>query len=480
MRLVFMLGLLLFSNLSLANEWLQNWMRQEPAASLPRNSQHVLLMPLDGGPGEQRHRADQLLTPASLEKLLTTWMALELLGPSFQWTTRVMGEGQRQGNRWQGDLYLTFNGDLDLSEEAIWKMLRDLRAQGIKTLDGDWVLDGRFFNWPAPEALHFPDLGNNPHAPYLMQPSPYLINYGLHRVQLARDPQLGMTSWITPPTLDLTINWTQANTSTAACNRLPRPSWSTSRVSRTALSLQVQNTLPVGCEVSIYGHWQSPADYSMALVAYLWAELGGELTGQVRLAQEQDPVPVRQLTAHTSDTLAETIRHINKWSNNVVTRQLYLNLGARIWRDLAEDDLSAARLGSLEWLAERLGNVEGLYIDNGSGLSRQSRISPEQLGQALLQMRDSRYFPELKASMPLMAQEGTVHNRWRNTSVAGQGRLKTGRLNGINGVAGFVDDHTGRAWLAVLLISGQPSADGWRWMEKLLLDLHQNPPRVKP
>lgn len=469
-------SVLLWANVVVGSTWLAQWMQQEPAASLPAQQQQVLLLPLDGGPGAQRHRTQTQVTPASLEKLLTTWMALELLGPSFQWTTSVLAQGQRQGQHWQGDLYLNFTGDPVFSEEGLWKMLRDIRAQGIQTIDGDWVLDGRFFAWPEAEALHFPDRGSNPHAPYLSLPSPYLINYGLHRIQLGRDAQLGMTTWVTPPTLDVNVRWTEANVANSACNRLPRPSWSTTGVSSRAIAIQVQNTLPMGCDISLYGHWQTAEQYAQALVGHLWAELGGELRGQVRLANAQDPEPTRQLAVHNSPTLSEVIRQVNKWSNNVVTRQLYINLGARRWRELADNDLAAAQKGSHLWLSDYLTDAEGLFIDNGAGLSRESRISPEQLGQALLHMRKSRYFPELQASMPLIAQEGTVHNRWRNTSMVGQGRLKTGRLNGINGVAGFVDDHTGRSWLVVLLISGQTSAQGWAWMEKLLLDLHQNPP----
>ena len=456
---------------------LREWMQQVPVVqSIPMNRQYVRLELVDEPQGVLRHQAEIPVAPASLEKILTSWIALETLGPSFQWQTAVMAEGYRQDDRWVGDVYLRFDGDPLFSEQALWYLLSDLRAQGIREITGDWILDGRFFNWPEAEALNFSDRGRNPHAPFLVPPSPYLINFNLHRIQLRHDPDLGVMAWVTPATLNLQVDWSEAGVVDQPCDEVPRPAWTTLNHTETQLELSVQNNLPLGCETTLWGHWQSPAVYAQQLVQTHWAGLGGRLGGVVRVAEDGDIQPLRELAAHESLPLSETLRQLNKWSNNPVTRQLFLNLGARLWRDLAEDDLTAAQKGSAQWLSERLGGDEAIFLENGAGLSRQSRITLNQLGLALVQMQHSRYFPELMTALPLIAEDGTLQQRWTDSPLAGQGRLKTGQLDGVQAVAGYVNDHTGRTWQVVLLVQGQSGWRGWQWLEALLQHLYQAPP----
>jgi D-alanyl-D-alanine carboxypeptidase/D-alanyl-D-alanine-endopeptidase (penicillin-binding protein 4) len=167
-----------------------------------------------------------------------------------------------------------------------------------------------------------------------------------------------------------------------------------------------------------------------------WNESGGTWNGSVR--DGSVPSGARLIHTHESAALAEIVRDTNKFSNNIMARHLFLALGA----DMAGAPASVDKTGRVirQWLAGKGLSFPELALENGSGLSRIERISAKSLGELLLAAYKSPVMPELMASLPLAAVDGTMKKRLSGAEVAGQAHIKTGTLSGVRAIAGYVLD----------------------------------------
>ena len=195
---------------------------------------------------------------------------------------------------------------------------------------------------------------------------------------------------------------------------------------------------------SVLGHRQ----YIGALFTQLWKDLGGTFNGQVR--DGATPEQARRLTTSRSLSLSEIVRDVNKYSNNVMARQLFLTLGIN---GSAPATTAAAANGIKQWLALKGLAVPELVLENGSGLSRIERISARNLGAVLLNAWNSPVMPELMASLPVAAVDGTLRKRLKSAEVAGQAHVKTGSLSGVRSIAGYVLDARGNRSVIVFLVN---------------------------
>jgi D-alanyl-D-alanine carboxypeptidase/D-alanyl-D-alanine-endopeptidase (penicillin-binding protein 4) len=114
-------------------------------AHIPLSGVAAYVQDVDGGRPLVAHHAAQAMNPASTMKLVTTYAALELLGPSYTWKTEAYAAGNWQGDVLQGDLILKGYGDPKLTLEDFWLLLRRLRALGLREIRGDLVLDRSYF-----------------------------------------------------------------------------------------------------------------------------------------------------------------------------------------------------------------------------------------------------------------------------------------------------------------------------------------------
>ena len=216
-----------------------------------------------------------------------------------------------------------------------------------------------------------------------------------------------------------------------------------------------------------------PAPYILGLFRLLWTELGGRFAGDVREAT----VPAEATLFHTSYSppLADIVRSINKYSNNVMARQLLLTLGAEKAGAPGTTDKGIQAVS--EWLKRRNLIFPELVLENGAGLSREETISARHLGQVLLAGWRSPYMPEFISSLPLAAMDGTLRRRFNGAALEGQMHLKTGSLNDVRSVAGYVLDRAGRR-VVVVCLHNQARADtaaGEAVQEAVLQWVHERP-----
>lgn len=402
--------------------------------------------------------ARQPMNPASTMKLLTTFAGLELLGPAYTWKTEAWLDGKLENGILQGDLVLKGYGDPKFTIERFWLWLSELRARGLREIRGDLVLDRSFFELPPHDPGAF---DNDPVRAYNVGPDALLLNFNTLRLRYL--PVGSHMKIISEPPLDgVTLdNRLLPDSSKNGCDN-----WDdTILVQPKGDSVILQGGYPGECgerehNLSVMPHTR----YVEAVFRALWQQLGGTLHGKLRDGTASGSAQL--FSAHHSEPLSSVIRDINKFSNNVMARQLFLTLGTATSASSngSEEGVPGSIARSTEamraWLSGKKLDFPELVLENGAGLSRTERISAQHLAQLLQKAADSPLSAELVASLPILGVDGSVKKRLRESASAGHAHLKTGTLEGVKTVAGYVRSRSGKEWIVVFLINHQNARRG--------------------
>jgi serine-type D-Ala-D-Ala carboxypeptidase/endopeptidase (penicillin-binding protein 4) len=439
-------------------------------AGIPENAVGVVVQEVDARDAQVLVNADSALNPASTMKLVTTFAALELLGPSFAWRTELLSSAEQRGDVLDGDLIVRGSGDPRLTHEAFWVMLRALRARGIREIRGDLVLDRSAFQVDTRDASVF---DNEPTRPYNTPPDALLMNFRAVMLLLVPDPlRQSIVVTLEPPLPQVSLTGTVKADAGAECDnafaRLGLDVQNTAGSARVA----VGGSFPSGCgerirPISVLSH----REFVFGLFQQLWRESGGTFAGQLR--DGTAAAGARVLASHTSAALSEIVRDVNKWSNNVMAQQVYLAIGAQTLGAPATWAKSSRAIA--DWAKQRRLALPELVLENGSGLSRIERITPRGLSDLLLAAFRSAVMPELMSSLPLVASDGTMRKRLANSAVAGQAHIKTGSLNDVRAIAGYVLDARGRRTVVVMIVNHPKALAAQPAFDALLSWAHQRP-----
>lgn len=432
-------------------------------AGIPLRSVAVVVQGVDREPVLIRHNSQKAMNPASVMKLVTTFAALELLGPAYTWKTEVLSDAPALdspidgtgGQALAGNLYLRGSGDPRLALEQFWLLLRQLRARGVGTIDGDLVLDRSAFALPAHDPAQF---DNQPLRPYNAGPDALLINLKSLRLTLHPDLERKTVSVVSEtPSDDLRLDNSLRLNHEACADWRERIA-----VSVNGKTIKLTGSFSADCGEKALHLSPWPADVQVEqLFRSLWRELGGILRGTVHAGLT--PATARPLVVQESPALGEVVREINKYSNNVMARQLFLTLAGE-----RPATAESARRRILAWLDDRQLQLPELVLDNGAGLSRSERISAGGLARLLLAAWASPVMPELISSLPLAGIDGTLKKRLGNSAATGRAHLKTGYLEDVRALAGYVLDRSGKRWVVVFLINDPKSVLGKPAMDALL------------
>jgi D-alanyl-D-alanine carboxypeptidase/D-alanyl-D-alanine-endopeptidase (penicillin-binding protein 4) len=402
------------------------------------------------------------MNPASSIKLVTTYAALELLGPAFQWVTEGYAAGTLSDGVLEGDLVLKGRGDPKLTLENFWLLLRGLRSRGLREIRGDLVLDRTYFAATDHDPARFDE---QPTRPYNTGPDALLVNFKAVRLSFVPDSEARVVRILAEPALPQVQIVNRLALVNGPCgdwvNRLKVDAQGGSAATRLAFS----GRYAASCgererSYSVLPH----AHYVLGLFRELWRELGGTFIGTVR--DGAVGADARLIAAVESPALAQVVRDMNKFSNNVMARQLYLTLGAEAAGEPATREKADRVIR--DWLAGKKLHFPEMVLENGSGLSRVERISARHLGELLLSSFRSPVMPEFIASLPLAAMDGTMKKRLADADVAGQAHIKTGSLTGVRSIAGYMLDAQGRRWVVVSIVN-HPNAGNAQAAQDALL-----------
>ncbi len=437
----------------------QEWLR---AANVPLEAAGVVVTSADGaGKALVSLNAQQAFNPASVMKLYTTYGALELLGAPYTWKTQILSNGKLHGNTLTGDVFIKGSGDPSLKLQDVWRLLRELRLAGVKHISGDWVLDRSIFADDKTDPYQFDGDGARP---YNVAPDGLLM--ALNATRLLFKPS--DTGWLV--TADpLPLGWVQqgAVASTAgACGDWRSKLVYSFKPAAGGGVVSLGGSIPKACGTQELYRAIAPAQaYAAGLVKTLWAELGGTHTGSYSAGAT--PADASLLAEIESDPLSTIIRDINKRSNNVMARMLYLNLART-----AQANKPAAEARLRAWLGSAGLNDPALVLDNGSGLSREERSTPAALIKLLQYAYAGPMMPEFMSSLAVVAQDGTVAKRMG--PAAGSAHLKTGTLRDSAALAGYVLGASGKRYALAAMVNHANVAGARSVFDKLVLWVQQN------
>lgn len=406
-------------------------------AQVDAGSLGLVVQALDDARPRLAWRADSAMNPASLTKLVTAMAALDTLGPAWQWQTPV----------WlteDGGLSLQGSGDPRLTPERLWAGLKRL---GVTELRGPLRLDRSAF---SPGTVDPADFDGEPWRPGNVQPEALLLNGKLVRYTVRVDGALARIS--ADPALDPPQ---QVPATPGACG-----DW------RGALKLQwtagqrprFGGSFPAACGEQVWPLADpEPASYSARLLALTLREAGIAWRGEVVDAPAPRTPPS---TIWPGPTLAEALRDMNKASNNLIAEQMLLSTARAAGVPAPSPEAAAVWLQA--WLEARAGTAPPPRIVNGSGLARETQLSPAQLAELLRWAWGQPWMPELLSSLPLAGLDGTLSRQpARFGAAAGRAHLKTGTLRDVVALAGIVDAPSGRRWVMVAIIN-HPQAQAAR------------------
>lgn len=403
------------------------------------------------------HRADASSNPASVMKLVTTYAALDTLGPAYTWKNRVYVDGFVGQNGLpgvlDGNLVLRGSGDPKLVLERIQDLFAQVQAKGVREVRGDIILDRSVFTVPDKNPADFDD---EPLRPYNAAPDGLLVNFksliftftpdaASQRVLVKAEPPIAGVE--IPAELPLGAgacgNWRSA---------LQADFSSPQKVS-------FAGRFAASCGPQVWAvAYSEPRAYAGRVMQAMWRASGGILTGTVREATT--PRTARALLTAESLPLADIIADINKFSNNVMAQQVFLTLSAQG----RKGSFDASKRQVAAWWKKNLPGYQAPTIDNGSGLSRKERTTAQALTGLLQHAAASPHAAVFASSLGTAGVDGTVlRMRERNpaSEALGNAQLKTGTLRDVAAVAGYATGRSGQRYSLVAIIN-HPNAPAAR------------------
>ncbi len=418
----------------------------------------VVVKAMDGEPVAVVN-ADQAFNLASVAKIFTTIAGYGILGSRHRWKTGIHYDGKVNGGVLKGNLYLKGGGDPFLTRERFSAMLLLLREKGIHSIEGDVVIDNSLFSVSPHDPNAFDGAGLKP---YNAGPDAMLVNYKTFEVIFSPAVDKGIVSLHLSPLSENIRIVDKVRLSGGRCRNWRWRIRERYRLDRNPAEMELSGKYPKSCgrqsfHVSVLDNFA----YVSGVFAAYWRLSGGVHKGGFRTGET--PQGARLAVEHESAPFPEIIDGINKFSNNVMARQLFLALGEGVPKSL---ESSRKALGS--WLALNGVNVDGLFIDNGAGLSRQMRASPRQVAETLQIAWKGRWRHEVFASFPVIGYDGTLRKRLRKSSVSGYGRLKTGSLRSVRAIAGILHHPTQGDMLFVAVVNWSKSGGASKMFDDLI------------
>lgn len=440
--------------------------------SLPEALRERLEMLVTQHPGEFGVRIDDIklgetvfagnqstpLNPASVMKLVTTKAAIDLLGVGFRWKTDVLIDGILQSKTLTGDLYLRGNGDPTLDLMRFKLLLKSIYDLGIHSIKGNVYADRSSF----PPDTHDPGkFDDEPLRPYNVGPDALLVNANIFNVRFIPNQESQSVGLISSPSNFNIVN--DLKLADRPCAKWPKtPSINNGRI-------VFQGSYPAACGMKQRQYnLVSPSFYFENIFLTEWEALGGTLDGQI--LDKRTPESAQEFLNIESEPIASAIRLTNKWSSNVAARNIFLTISLQ---PNETADITTSRLRIKDWADQRGFDTQGFFIDNGSGLSRVGRIPISLVSDILNAAWMDASMPEFVSSFSIPGVDGTLATRFTHSPVNARGHLKTGYLEEVRSIAGYLHLSNGRTLSIAIIMNGDTLTKNPKTLERLVESLYE-------
>ena len=432
---------------------------------IPESSVGLVIESLDSNVPLLTHNADMAFAPASTMKVLTTYAALELLGPSYTWKTGAYISGKLEDGVLYGDLIIKGSGDPVFSQKDLWLFIRQIQDAGIHEIQGNVILDRSAFKTEVFDAAAF---DNEPLKPYNAGPDALLLNEKKVDVRLIPNESENTVKVIIEPRMD-GVEIVPPILSNTQCD-----DWK----SQIDLQFDDRHANFNGVYSSACGEkswsvhpWQmSNTRYFESIFSTLWKETGGRFHG--RFVDGRMPAGALKVAERSSPELSTIVSTVNKYSNNVMARQLLLTVG---YHNNGENADTLQGIEAIkDWLRSKNIPSDNLLIENGSGLSRLESMTPATMSRILRAAFQSPVMPELMSSFPIVGKDGTMSKRLKEDAIAGNAHIKTGAIDSVRAIAGYVQAKSGHRYLVVCMVNDPNARLSRNMLDELLNWTYEN------
>ena len=479
-----MIGLGLLANASSANTMPQAVASSLERNQIPKDAVSISVVEIDtprNGKAVAKNildwHANEPMNPASTMKLLTTLTGLDILGPQYRWRTNIYTDGIIRQGVLKGNLYLQGSGDPKLVPEELAKLMKALQGLGIQKIDGNLFFDRSAY---APSVMEHNTIDGESLRAYNVPPDPLLYAFRTLSFQLGKSRTADFIDISYSPLMSQLQIDNQMQLVERPCdnwksnlrfNLDPEAGVSnTGNTPRTdqALIAQFSGAFPNGCKGVYYNVVALDANTFLTQgFAAAWEQAGGTWAKPPVGQSATVPITARLLLQFEGIKLSDDVQDINKYSNNVMARQLLLTLALEKMGKPATTENGDLVIQS--WLKQMGLDFPGLVIENGSGLSRNEAISAEHMNQLLLLARNLPASEIFYNSLPLAGTDGTMRNRlmtqlrkFLHLKKKPEVRMKTGSLADVRAISGYVLSKSGKLY-AVTSFINHPNA--WRGLE---------------
>lgn len=415
----------------------------------------VHVVDLDTGQQLFARNADDRFNPASNIKLLTSAAALETFGPHHTFTTRINAI-DLDGDRVGGGLVVTGDGAGFILYEDVLDWAATIKARGVKKIEGgvtveDGPFEGGQFLPPGYEQ-------KSEDASYRAPVGAVSVNFNAVTVHV-RPGEPGQPAKVSldPP-----------NDHVEVANETKTVGGSGRRLGASSITLEegqgtrivVRGRIGQSAQRwSIRKRIDNPPAFAGSILAGALRDLGVEVDGPVRRGEVE--AEGTELVRHQSQPMVYLLMAMNKWSNNFMAEQLLRDLGTVEAAGSARGTWEGGRRVVRAFL-ERIDIEPGSFkLLNGSGLYDGNLVSPRAITKLLTHMHRHRWAPEYKASLAIAGVDGTLRGRLDGDSTRGRIRAKTGTLNEVTALSGYMESASGRPLAFSILFNPTP-VRAWR------------------
>ncbi len=401
--------------------------------------------------------------PASVMKLVSTYAALSQLGSDYRWNTPVFIDKPIEGDVLKGPLYIRGAGDPRIVIENLVEWMQTWRKAGLRVIEGDLVIDESLFESISASSDPF---DGDPSQPYNVMPYPLLMNFKATKMVI-KPLENGKTEVVLDPPLAGAIIDNQIVLRREAC---------VNRANKVVVQdlgssiIRVTGPYSSGCAegenyVAVFEHKR----FIHAFFKAAWESVGGVFNGRVVTGRVQG----KEWSVWRSPrNLGEIVTDINKFSSNVMTRQILMQMGHETFKQPATED--RARKAVFAVLEKAGLAFADIRLDNGSGLSRGEQISVRSLVLILTSASKSRFESVYRESLPVVGVDGTMAKRLTQSGVAGQAWIKTGSIDSVSSIAGFVHAKSGRRYAVAFIVNSAQAHKSFAAQDQFLQWVYDN------